>query len=491
MNKLIFFLFVLVSSISFCYDITSNEFEFDITENRMLLSSDVQIKSGSYSFSSEKAVMDIDKNKILIDDPFKIEYLNQIMRGEKMQLDNDNSVLTANNFELYFYKYTLTGEQVEAKAGDVVMDKVRITSCQNGKSPLFYLRSDKVHVYPQLGFLVAFNSFFHVLGVPILYFPAYFMGDKRYGIFANNTLVPEFGSNQVEGAYARENLPYYFNEANNGYIHLAYVEKFGFKVGVQHYTLLDAGKHKISAGYFYAPKLIQWNFLYTMALFDEYERDKYFLSFLFNQEQIAKRNSNIYFSYYLKNNEIINNQFVDIKPGWKVSSILNINEHNDLQAEYEMAGIQENSLTMNNRIAYSAQLFSDYKFKDLQFNNILSYIRYDYPGFDNLLRMQNNIILQYPVSLMLFTMDYEHMFLFSGSSPFLYDVYQIDPMDKITLSAKFHFNIFDFEYKIKKRINEDFYYNRRYEFTLPYEKCLDFKIFWEDVEKVFGFVLQI
>ncbi len=479
-------LFILSSA----YDITSNAFNLDLDQNAVILSDDVQIKTNEYYFNSNKATMTLDDKKISISEPFKIKYLNQIVNGEKLWLDTDNSLLTANNVSLIFSKYTLDGERVYVKTGELMMDNVLITSCQ-GKKPLIFLKSGKVVVYPQFGFIVAFNSVLYFSEVPIMYFPAYFMGDRRYSAFAQNNLVPEIGSNAAEGSYIKENLPYYLNATNHGTFHVGLIEKFGLKTGVQHYFLLDEGKQKGTVGIYYSPKTWQGNLSYTISLLNEITKDKYFLSFLFDDVSTRKKISNLYFTGALNYQELNNNQFVNILPSLKVSGYVDVDKENDLNLSYELAEIQENSVTTARKIAFEANLQSNYAVQDISIHNSLTYVRNHYLAFDMHERVQDNISFRYPFIGLLWTVDYEHLFLFVGSSPFLYDLFKMDTYDKIGLASKIHFDFFDLEFSVRKRIDTEYYYYKKIEVTLPYEHCLDFKLYWEDVEKIFGMSVQI
>jgi len=483
-------LLALVCSVASAYDVTSNAFQIDISKNIIILSDNVQIQTSEYNFVADKAVMGLYNNNLRIDNQFKIKYMDQIINGEKMLLDNQNKVLTADHVELYFYKYMLFGEDVLAKQNQVKMNDVMITSCR-GDNRIFYLKSEKVSIYPSFGFLVAFNSILYLYDVPILYFPAYFMGDRRYSSFANNSLIPEIGSNKIEGSYIKENIPYYLDAKNNGTLQIAYLSNYGIKAGFQHYSVLFDGQHKSSFGLYSMSKLWQSNFKYTVALFKEEVDDSYFLSFLFNNEDFAKRVSNVYLSYIYKENEIINNQFVNIKPGWELSTLLNLDDSNELNADVSYADIQEHNLTRNARISYLIDLKSNFKFGNLGITNAIAYFKHIYSNYQHFESLQDNISMTFPVGMVQFLVDYEHIFNFSGGSPFNYDMYQIDSYDKIGASMKFKFNVFALEYKIRKRLTENYYYYRQYEVSIPFEQCMDFIVYWEDIEKEFGVSIRI
>ena len=474
----------------FPYDVTSNAFQLDISKNIITLSDNVQIQTDSYHFVSDKAVMGLYDNKIRIEDHFKIKYMDQIINGESMELDNNNNVLTADYVELYFYKYLLEGRKVNARVNQVSMRDVMITSCR-GDNKIMYLKSENVNMYPAYGFLVALNSVLYLYDVPVLYFPAYFMGDRRYSAFANNSLIPEIGSNKVEGTYIKENLPYYMDPKNNGSIQIGYLSNYGLKAGFQHYSMLFDGQHKSTFGLYYTSKYWQGNLKYSVALFKEEVKEKYFLSFLFNNEAISKQVSNIYLSYFLKYNELINDQIVSIQPGYEFLTHLNLDDKHEVNLSLEFSDIEENHQTKNNRISYRADIQTNLKYGDISVTNIAGYFRHIYSSNKQFESIQDNIEVLIPISIANLSFDYEHIFNFFGSSPFYFDMYQIDSFDKIGMGINFKMGVFDLGYKLRKRLSQDYYYFRKYEISIPYEYCMDFIIYWEDVKKEFGISIRI
>jgi len=479
-----------VLSISLAYEVTSNEFEMSLEKNILSLSKDIEIKTEGYNFYSENADINLNNKIMEINSDFIIKFNNQSIKGKNLMLDGESSVLTANQTSILLGKYTLSGELIRIKNNEFVMNKVLITTCQGGR-PIVYLRSNQVNIYSQYGFLVAFDSFVHVLDVPVMYFPAYFLGDRRYSSFAQNKLVPEIGSNQVEGAYIRENLPYYMDAFNNGTVHLGLIEKFGLKTGFQHNNMNDSGQQKTTLGIYYSSKTWQGNFSYSYKLFTESITQNHFIDYLFQDLANNKPINNLDFSYSLKYQELINNQFVNIWPAIKTNAYLSIDKSNELGMSYEIAQVEENNVTKDQVISYTMDLSSSYKLYALNVTNRLEYRKSNYIGFDLHERLQDNIGVYFWFAGVNWKMEYEHIFSFRGFSPFAYDFYNIDIYDKITVAGKIKLKYFDVEYTVKKRLETDYYYSRRIEISWPYEACIDFRIYWEDVEKTFGVSVQL
>ncbi|MEK6557127.1 MAG: hypothetical protein AABZ14_02375, partial [Candidatus Margulisiibacteriota bacterium] len=402
-----------------------------------------------------------------------------------MILDNEQASLTANQVSMFFNKYSLRGQQICLATGDVRLTDAVISSCR-GRNPIFYLKSGEVLLYSKLGFLVAFNSILHVYDVPVFYFPAYFMGDKRFSIFAENTIVPELGSNLVEGNFIRENIPYYVNESNNGVFHIGYIEKMGIKVGVAHHSILGNPKQKGSVAVYYTPTLWQGHLSLTVSLFDEQTQDQSFLGLLFNEATSKNKTGQVDLTYLLSYHELVNNQLVCKLPSWKLSGATDIDELSKVEVSLEQSSVLENNITRNNKTSLMGQLNTSYCAGSLRLGNAVEYVHNRYENFGTQERFQDKVLLEYTLHNSLLSGLIEHVFYFQGSSPFAYDMYQVDGYDKLTVGLKIKWLMGDVEYRIKKRLDQEVYYSRRIEVTMPFEQCIDFQLYYEDVEKVFG-----
>lgn len=472
------------------YDVTSNAFELDLSSNLLVLSGDVQMATGPYIFSAPQTRYEIDNQQIMISESFQIRNRAQIIQGSHLEMDNQNAVLTASEMDMSFQKYRLTGRNVRSGSSAIRMEKVRITSCK-GEPPVLHLNSDEVVLYPQWGFLVAFNSFFHIKGVPVFYFPAYFMGDRRQDIYSQNRLIPEMGSSPKEGGFVKEDVPYYINESNHGSIRAGYLEKFGLQVGVQHYAIFQEGQSHGSIALYYNPVFWQGHVVYTTSLFNDFKREQDVLGFLFNSGMVKITQSNAYLTVAWHENELINNQFVSQKPRYSFNSILGITPQDNIDFSVDQAVVQENQSTTNKKTSWSAAWQSNYPLPIGVLDQKLQYIVVQYAGIGDHQRFQQNWSITIPFDGWTVISDYEHLYYFNGTSPFLYDQYQIDPYDKIGLTLKMGVGPLDLETRWRRRVGENYDYSRRVQLSLPYEKCLEFQLYWEDVDKVMGLNIQL
>ena len=483
LRRLTLFLFFSISWAT--YDVTSNMFDLDLSSNILILSGDVEMDSNGYVYSAPVSQLDLDNQYVVISESFKIKNKHQTIKGRHITIDNRSARLTADAMSMSFQKYRISGENVSVGSSAVNMRKVRITSCK-GEPPVIFLNSEEVAIYPQWGFFVAFNSILHVKGVPVFYFPAYFMGNRMQNLYAQNRILPEWGSSPKEGSFVKEDIPYYFNQTNHGSIRLAYIEKQGVQFGACHYAIFQEGQSQASLALYYSPVLWQGHLSYRTALLNDFQREQDALSFLFNPGGGAIRQSNAYLTVGWHENEIINNQFVSQKPRLALETVLGITDQDNINVGVEQSHVCENQLTSNQKFSWSASWQSHYPLGWATLSQSLQWYSMFYNEIFHHQRLQQNAALSLPFEGWSVLMDYEHLYAFSGSSPFLYDQYQVDAFDKIGIALTMEVGPFNLETRLRRRVGQDYDYSRRVQISLPYEKCLEFSIFWEDVDKTMG-----
>lgn len=482
---ILIFIFVFIS---FAYEITANVFYLDVSNNVLILSHDVRFSRDYYDFNSQQAVVDLKEDKLYVDEDFTINFMKQKVKGYKLVLDNKLSLLTANVLDFNFYKYIVKGRNVKANSKKIEMNDVYITSCKK-KKPLFYLNSNKVEVLSEYGVIIAFNSLFYVLDVPIIYLPFYIMGNRRYSIFADKSFIPEIGTNKVEGVYVKQSIPYLLNHSNTGVLQLGYIEKQGLFTGVKH-QYLPNDQIKTIMEFYNTPKLKQSSLLVNAALFSYKEgKKKNFIKTMFfalPEEDVP----NVYLEYLYQHNKLINEQYVHYYPQLRMYRNYKFNDLIKVYLSYSYANVVENNQLESSKIAYNSVIHTSTRYGLFSINDDLHYIENIYLK-DRHRRFWNNFGIGFDVYPYKFNVIWEHTFHYEGQSPFKYDSYQIDNHDKISFLALWDLTMMRLSYKIKKRLLEDYYYSILYEVGLGSIDCIDFRIFWDAIKKEFGFNVTI
>ncbi|MDD4526900.1 MAG: hypothetical protein PHF25_02550 [Candidatus Margulisbacteria bacterium] len=497
-NRLSFFLILLLSTFSFCEQIkdvdnnvyvTSDAFRIRADEQVLVLSKNVQIKSYSYQFNSDLVEYSMDKDIFHFQDKFSIIYKGQEIQGQNLELNNKSKMLTANNVLMNFDKYLIKGSTLKTVRDEYHLDNVKVTAC-DGDPPVFYISSGQMVMYPKLGFMVVFNSIFYVYNIPVFYFPAYFMGGHQYSKVSE--FIPEFGSSEVEGNYIKERIPYYIDSRNSGSFFLGYLEKFGPKLGFEHFVILGP-KNLLNASFYYNPKFLQGGLEYSYDFFQKEEDNSgYLFWYLFDKDKIDNSSLKFKLKWYQK--ELVNNWFVDQVPRSRLESVFKMGANNTVQVNYEYAQLKE--LTYSTGVLISdwrrqidASLLTGLSFGIFNVNNSLSGLKSFYSDSSHS-RAWDSVSLIFPYDIFEFSVGSEFVLGYEGTSPFKHDLYEISDENNFLYGMKALLPYFLFEFEAKKKWSGD-YYQRKYTFKLPFHNCVDFSFSYDDIKDQFSVVFKM
>jgi len=96
------------------------------------------------------------------------------------------------------------------------MQAVELTTCLDTDSPHYLIQADILHYDPIWGVLVTWGNTLRINRVPVLWFPTYIYGERRFRVAASQTLIPEVGQNNRDGLYIKESLAYFLNPFSSG-----------------------------------------------------------------------------------------------------------------------------------------------------------------------------------------------------------------------------------------------------------------------------------
>ncbi|GEM_PF-3273777 len=498
-SKLKLVIVLLFSVISFCSQVidtvnenavyvTADAFRLSADEQILILSKNVQISSFVYKFNSDLVEYSIDKDVFNFYNDFSILYNGQEIQGKNLELNNKTKMLTANNVLMFFEKYNIKGEKLRTVKNEYHLDNVRVTAC-DGDPPVFYISSGQMVMYPKLGFMVVFNSIFYIYNIPIFYLPAYFMGGHQYNKVSE--FIPEIGSNEAEGNYVKERIPYYMDSMNSGSLFLGYLEKLGPKVGVDHFVILGP-KNLLNASFYYNPKLLQGGAEYSYDFFQTEEKSGYLFWYLFDKDKLLSDSLKIKVKWYQK--ELINNWFVDQVPRITIESVSKLDSNNTLKASYEYAYLNELTystgvVTSDWRRQVEAKVLTNLGFGVFGVGNELAGLSSYYSDRSHS-RIWDTVKITVPYSIFDFHVGSEFMLFFDGSSPFSHDLYEISRENNLLYGMKAKLPYFLFEFDARKKWSGD-YYQRKYTFRLPFYNCLDFSFSYDDIRNQFSVVFKM
>ncbi|MCX5725935.1 MAG: hypothetical protein NT030_01920, partial [Candidatus Saganbacteria bacterium] len=182
---------------------------------------DLNVAAPHLIYDSKKREIYADKGFILLRDKQRIE-------GNILYYGIDTKSGSAEGVNMRFEGVFLKGAKIRLEPKVVDFKDASFTSCDE-RSPHYHVSASDISIYTDTGWIVAYWGLFWFQGIPIIPVPTY-----RYSIGPreNDAPVPEIGSNDEDGGYIHERIPWYSNRYLYGRVTLSYASKQGIGGGV-------------------------------------------------------------------------------------------------------------------------------------------------------------------------------------------------------------------------------------------------------------------
>lgn len=202
-----------------------------------------------YLVSANKTLVDTEDENITISDGFVFNRDLSHMTGDDLFYDFKKEEGYATAVSLNIHNVFIRGSNVSIYRDKIVIDDPYQSSCpyaiSNGH-PCNHVTAKKITIYPQWWDIVADHALIYTFGVPVMYVPNYVYSSA--GDISD--VIPQFGSNRVEGNFAKVGIGYYKNEKLTGTYDLAYLSKLGMRSGFRNnYKLYQSQRGQFSAHY--------------------------------------------------------------------------------------------------------------------------------------------------------------------------------------------------------------------------------------------------
>lgn len=130
---------------------------------------------------------------------------------------------SAMTLSAFISPFSVKGERVDFYPDRVEIFNAYFTTCSL-ENPHYMVKSQKMVIYPDKNFFVAFKNRVMISGLSIP-IPTYFYGEKQGPIA--NSFIPEIGSNQAEGVFIKESIGYFLSQKAQGAVQLGINQKQG------------------------------------------------------------------------------------------------------------------------------------------------------------------------------------------------------------------------------------------------------------------------
>lgn len=177
------------------------------------------------SIGSERLLYNVERKNVRSEGPFTLRYPEMVFKGEELDYDIVGGEGSASMVALSFMNAFLSGKKMELFSDRVELTDAVFTTCDLER-PHYRFSSHKITVYPEHGWVICHFSVFWIGGIPSMIVPIYVYDVRSEERGLMNTMpYPHFGSNDDEGGYVSQSLPWYINQDLNGNVMLKYSTK--------------------------------------------------------------------------------------------------------------------------------------------------------------------------------------------------------------------------------------------------------------------------
>lgn len=131
----------------------------------------------------------------------------------------------------------IKGEKIIFSAEKIEVREASFTTCD--QDPNHYrIKSKTLYIYPELGFMVAFDNWIQAGVLPFEIWVPTFVYGSTY-LLGAGAPIPQVGTTQREGAYVKTKIGYFVNPYSSGTVDVGYLSQLGVYGGVTHQVVLN------------------------------------------------------------------------------------------------------------------------------------------------------------------------------------------------------------------------------------------------------------
>lgn len=230
--------FFLVFLFLFCFpsfaqsDLLINADNILYEENSIEAFGSVEATYKDVEMTGNHLIYHQDEKQTYLDNGFTLLYDNIHFNGELLDYSLTERKGYSEKVFLTYERAKLYGEKVDFDSEKVILEDSYFDSC-GLPEPHYRFTAQKIILYTKIGWIVAYNGFFWFYGVPTVFLPVYVYDLTAAQRRRRNILpYPVIGSNDKDGWYISESLPWFASQTLNGEVNINYAEKKGWGGGV-------------------------------------------------------------------------------------------------------------------------------------------------------------------------------------------------------------------------------------------------------------------
>ncbi len=202
-----------------------------------------------YRLTANVTTVNMKTEQLYISDGFVFNRSLQRITGEKFFYDFTTEEGYGTDVDMFLNEKIIKGKNVLITKEKLVVDDAWESTCPRHPQ-CNHITSKRTTIYPEWGDIVHDNAVIYFFFVPVMYVPNYVSSARGSANDMMYSAIPRFGSNRVEGNFAKAGLSYYTNEKLNGSLDIHYLSKLGARVGfTNNYKLSQSESGQLRAHY--------------------------------------------------------------------------------------------------------------------------------------------------------------------------------------------------------------------------------------------------
>lgn len=410
---------------------------------------------------------------------------------------NLNSVVgTSKYLQSRIGKLHIKSTKTSIKDGRIDLKNATLTTCDLNKEPHYHLESRRLFLFPQFGFLVAYDNWLKSSFLPFdIWVPTFVYGNQKYSLVKSP--LPHFGSNEREGFFVKHGFGYFIDETSHGSIDIGNTEKQGLWLGFTHNQMLDQQNMLRVSSHLLGDEAVEGGITWFHELRNvdpQESTENNSLNGLFDRG-ILSSNGRIISTVHFR--ELIIDSWVDKIPKLTLEiDPFYLDEDKQLDVRYmaSIGRIREYTINDETRLHNQAQLYWTLRKKwDFPFfdpKSQLTHFGYWYSDVEPWQRVVGDLSINIDLSILKPKITYRKVVIKDGSSPFDFQrIYAIEE-DEIEINASKR--LWNWEAGIVAAYETKGWDPRIANISLTYHfHCWGITFNYETVREQFGFGFQL
>lgn len=472
----------------------------EYTKNKKSINAydNVELSYKGYRIFSNEFIFDTEKSIVQFPGSLTLDTQSQTIYTENLSYNFKTLKGQSYNLSSQIGSLQVSGEQVHFNPTTIVVKNCLFTTCGK-KDPDYSLESKELIAYYHLGLFIAKKNTFKFKYMPFnIYIPYYIYGSKHHSLLEKYSILPKFGTNQLEGNYVKYTFNYILSTALSGTADIGFSKKLGLIYGGSTiFQQTNSIYHGLS--YHIYPKENLFSFYsisqWTKNLGNTIEETPAFLDSFIENFDSSYNKPVLESTIIFQKNKIINDVWVNHLPKTTFSfrhfswQRLTYNSHLSASFSEESNLVdlhhQGKHIEWNNEISKKIALHSS---TDLVFN--LSTYSNRYSNKQLWDRVFQGTTISFKSLFLSPEISFLRTIYSEGTSPFLYQRNYAINSDEIGLKINHTFNVFQVSYIGFYTIETETFRQQDIGINLLFH-CWGFGLLWKTEQDSFNFTFNL